>query len=667
MRGVLPATFVCFLTLSGHALAATFTVTTTNDSGPGSLRQAILDANATPGADRIVFNIPGSGEHGIGPSSPLPPLSDPTGGTTIDGYTQPGASPNNQLVTDNAVRRIILFAAGLVLTSSNNVVRGLTINTYGGNGTGVLITQASANNAVAGNLITNYNSGVEVRDSANNVIGGTLPGDRNIISTNYFGVSVVGAGSIGNQILGNIIGLDSNRTTYYGNQVGIVVFGGASRNTIGGDSAPSRNIISGNPRIGIAIYGPSNFVRGNFVGTDETGRLAVPNGIAVDVGEGENSVGTVIGGDTPGSGNILSGSGYFGVDIVSTTGISVVGNLIGTDITGLAPLGNGYMGIRVLGALPGGCSSIIARNVIAYNGLGDYRDINGGEGIAISACTGTRVLFNSIHDNDRLGIDLLDDYLGGVTLNDPEDTDVGPNNFQNFPVLSQAIVSAETGRAVIRGAQDSNPVSGANELQFLLADGDPSGYGEGKTFLLDLSNQPAGQFPFRTPSFAPPVPVSPGALVTATATTSDGTSEFSQNIAFVTNRPPIANAGSDQTSPVGSVVTLDGSGSVDPDGLPDSNAILDGAFSWSQLSGPVVVGLDHATGARPSFTPDVAGVYVFSLVVSDGLDTSTNAATVTVTVAAAPAFPVPTVTTIGLLVLASALGLSGVLFIRLGS
>ena len=94
------------------ALGNTYTVTTTADAGAGSLRQAIPDANANPGADTIAFNIVGAGPHTITLASALP---DITGAVTIDGYTQSGASPNTrpvgqglntvlQIVVDGAVR-----------------------------------------------------------------------------------------------------------------------------------------------------------------------------------------------------------------------------------------------------------------------------------------------------------------------------------------------------------------------------------------------------------------------------------------------------------------------------------------------------------------------------------------------------------------------------------
>src|SRR4051812_10932852 len=77
--------------LEGRTLLATFTVANTNDGGTGSLRQAILDANTTAGADTIAFNIAGAGVRTIAPTLALPPI---TGPVVIDGYTQPGSRPN---------------------------------------------------------------------------------------------------------------------------------------------------------------------------------------------------------------------------------------------------------------------------------------------------------------------------------------------------------------------------------------------------------------------------------------------------------------------------------------------------------------------------------------------------------------------------------------------
>ena len=87
----LPKSRLLLERLEGRDAPAVFTVTTTADGGAGSLRQAILDANAAPGADTIAFAIPGPGVHTIQPQSALPKV---TGPVVIDGYTQPGSHPN---------------------------------------------------------------------------------------------------------------------------------------------------------------------------------------------------------------------------------------------------------------------------------------------------------------------------------------------------------------------------------------------------------------------------------------------------------------------------------------------------------------------------------------------------------------------------------------------
>src|SRR5918993_2579989 len=85
--------------------ADTLTVTNTNDSGAGSLRQAILDANATDGASVIDFNISGTGVKTIRPTSALPTITEPV---TIDGYTQNDARPNTKAVGNDASLQIEL-------------------------------------------------------------------------------------------------------------------------------------------------------------------------------------------------------------------------------------------------------------------------------------------------------------------------------------------------------------------------------------------------------------------------------------------------------------------------------------------------------------------------------------------------------------------------------
>ena len=134
--------------------ADTFTVTNTNDSGAGSLRQAILDANGHPGADTIVFAIPGSGVHTITFTSFPPSITDPV---TIDGYTQPGSSPNTNGpgLPDNAVLTIEVTCGngptlpGLDFEAEGNVVRGLILNRFATQ----ITLGAGGGNKIEGNFI----------------------------------------------------------------------------------------------------------------------------------------------------------------------------------------------------------------------------------------------------------------------------------------------------------------------------------------------------------------------------------------------------------------------------------------------------------------------------------------------------------------------------------
>src|SRR5205807_1608274 len=135
-------------------------VTNTNDSDIGSLRQAILCANSNAGTDTISFNIPGSGVHTISPTSVLPGISD---AVIIDGYTQPGASPNTNPLTlgagavgSNAVILVELNGSsagltsdGLTVSAPNSTVRGLAINRFGNDG----IVVNGGNDVIEGNFI----------------------------------------------------------------------------------------------------------------------------------------------------------------------------------------------------------------------------------------------------------------------------------------------------------------------------------------------------------------------------------------------------------------------------------------------------------------------------------------------------------------------------------
>jgi len=188
----------------------------------------------------------------------------------------------------------------------------------------------------------------------------------------------------------------------------------------------------------------------------------------------------------------------------SANGNLVQGNFMGTDVTGTAALGNGTA-VAMSGA--GVSNNTVGGNTIAFNG----------GGIGVSGGIGNAILSNSIHSNAGLGIDLAP---GGVTANDPGDGDAGANNIQNFPELAAA------GTSGIEGMLNSTPNT-TFRLEFFASSAcDPTGFGEGETFLgfSDVATDGFGDANFTTFLSAPL-----GDLVTATATDPDNnTSEFSQ-------------------------------------------------------------------------------------------------------------------------------------------
>src|SRR5207248_878307 len=267
-----------------------FTVTNTNDSGTGSLRQAITDANSM-GGGTINFNIPGGGVHTISPMTVLPTITQTV---TIDGYTQPGSSMNTNPPTMGIMATILIELSGvnsgsnfsgLIINAANCTVRGLVINRFVHDAIDVF----SNGNVIAGNFIGTNPAGtaaspngsgglgavIFVGASSDNTVGGTTPDARNLISGNIgFGVDIPGGS--GTVLQGNLIGTDVTGTLALGN-TGPGVDINASNNLVGGATTDARNVISANNR-GVDLFGgSSNTVQGNFIGTDVTGTIALGN------------------------------------------------------------------------------------------------------------------------------------------------------------------------------------------------------------------------------------------------------------------------------------------------------------------------------------------------------------------------------------------------------
>jgi hypothetical protein len=297
-----------------------FKVVNTADSGLGSLRQAMIAANAAAGADTIVFRI-GSGAKTISPGSALPNITDRV---TIDGTTQPGfiGAPLIELRGDSAGP----VDAGLSLSAAGSVVRGLVINRFTGVGAdkGAGIDIRASNITIAGSYIGttsagtadagNSGRGVYIHLGATGMtVGGTTAADRNVISGNDGDAGVFIGNASGNTVLGNYIGLNAAGNSAIPNSgAGVFIDNGANNNTIGGAAG---NFISGNSAFGVRIrLSSSNTISGNTIGLDVTG-AAKGNAVGIAIESGSSNI---IGGTAAGAGNTIASNTLNGLALPGT-------------------------------------------------------------------------------------------------------------------------------------------------------------------------------------------------------------------------------------------------------------------------------------------------------------------------------------------------------------
>jgi hypothetical protein len=541
------------------AQAAIHTVVNTNDAGNGSLRDAIITANQFPNQDQIWFQIPGPGPHVISLASDLPFVTQPV---AIRGYSEPNASPATagSAANPSVVIDATNAGSGLRLDGDGIEVRGLVINNAIFDG----IWVTGDDNRVAGNYlgtnaagtapVANGRYGVHV-DGVDNVVGGSAPGDRNLLSGNlvaggyvhtgtgnvvegnYLGTDETGAaGVIGgggavieasqttvkdnlssfavngftvkgddNTLQGNTVGTDVSGSADLGNIIGISVVGG-DRNLIGGAADGEGNLVSGSLFSGVSFSADNgdpaedNEVQGNLIGTDASGTAPLGNsdaGVTVAA-----SHGNTIGGVDDGTGNVISANGTDGVRIQSGGDDNEVqGNWIGTDESGALDLGNGGSGVEITDGARNRLGATLQQNpanVIAHNGE---------DGVTVVAGVGNAIVRNSLRENGDLGIDL---GANGTTANDGAlDPDAGPNTFQNGPEIKEVLGGEVEWELETEQNADYR-------LEFFANDScDPSGSGEGQTFLgaLDVNTDGNGDADDKTP-----VPVAAGQFVTMTAT-----------------------------------------------------------------------------------------------------------------------------------------------------
>ncbi len=393
------------------AVPLTNVVTTTADVGPGSLRAAIYYATDHSGAT-VRFNIPTSdpgysnGVFNIHLTGQLPPLV--ANGMVIDGSTRPGFAGNPLIVVDGSQILPETFTSdtGVLIYSSSNQLKNISFTGFNWNGLTLEYADAT-NNTISGcwlgvdatgaNAASNAYQGILfVQGASHNFIGGTNALERNVISGNgQYGVWMSDTNTTGNIILGNYIGTDASGSFAVPNALGgIGIFYNGAGHVIGGTNAAARNVISGNGGAGIWLGGTNVnqvIVEGNYIGLNAAGTAAVantPDGINVVGG----ATGNLIGGAGGSARNVISGNQLYGI-YISDPGTSnnlVLGNYLGTDLTGTNALGNGSIGIGLLTNASGntiGGTAAGARNLLSGNP--DY-------GIALIGVSGNAIQGNYI-------------------------------------------------------------------------------------------------------------------------------------------------------------------------------------------------------------------------------------------------------------------------------
>jgi len=568
---------------------------TTNHSkivlnGGGTLQYGIrIQANSTTIQNLVISNFSLNGIY-------IESTGNTIKGNTIGYYFYTTVNPGNG---DSGVK--------IVSGSHGNTIGGSGAgdrNIISGNGKNGIEINNSHDNKIEGNWIGTDSSGTAAEGntlcgillmrSHSNTIGGSNPGEGNLISgNNSSGICINFQESTNNIIRGNYIGTDVNGTAAIANTLDGVQLFGAHTTTIGGSQASQGNLISGNGVNGISLLfatgvgdtTDNNVIRGNKVGTDVSGTLPLGNaGVGIKIASGS---GNDVGGSNAGEGNLISGN-QTGISIQGNSqsipgNTSIQGNKIGTDIDGTSSIPNLLSGIYLTenNLVTIGDSLTGARNLISGNGAngiwintgsfgttikGNYigTDANGtgelgnaGNGLRIEIADHTKIggsqsgEGNVIAFNQGAGIVLnagihllirrnaiygngglgIDLNEDGVTANDYGDSDGGPNNRQNYPeITSVEITNSST-------TYNGFLISQANTQYIIDVYGniscDESGHGEGRYFYGStlMTTDPSGYGEFSV-SFGAVPPVVRNFTVTA-VTMSDDTSEFSACFEYI--------------------------------------------------------------------------------------------------------------------------------------
>ncbi len=502
------------------------------------------------------------------------------------------------------------------LNRDNTILRGLngleaiqSVDPSNPHPNGLVIRAADVQ--VYGLIIRDFQAGLVVNDAPSAIIGvaqSVCPVNicRNVITNNIDGVIIQGINATGSTLHNNFIGLTESNAAAGNTRHGLILRQSAGNAQIGGDFAQG-NTISGNGGTGVFLSGSgSNTFAGNRIGLDSNGFLPVPNAQqGIYMFDADNNTLT---------GNYIGGNSANGVQAFGTDNSTFNGNFIGLPRPPFSSgAGNTLTGLQLIGS---------SGNTVTANQIGD----NGSAGISISSGSGNTLTGNQILNNGNLGVDLLP---GGVTLNDPGDSDTGSNTLQNFPVLSGAATDGST--LEIAGTLNSQPNTTFGIEFFSSPACDASGYGEGETPLstFSVTTDATGNASF-VQSLAGTFTA--GEVITALATSPGGsTSEFSQCVTIVDTTLIAAFTASPTTGNAPLTVNF-----------TDTSTGLVTAYSWTFGDG------GSSTLQNPQHIYNTPGTYTVTLTVSNsfGSDSATAEIVVSETPTATPVpdTPVPTET-----------------------
>lgn len=457
-------------------------------NGNCSLRAAIRNANKTFNKDTIAFDLSGAAPFVFLISlDVLPPMQRPV---ILDGRTQTGYTNAPLIEIDGTLLGTGFQGIQFTGSAGGSELYGLSIGGFQEQdvspfnlGFGVLVNFID-NVTIQGNyiglrsdgstLFTNTGGGVLFVNSSNNIVGGTNPGEGNVISGNFSG-GLTFQGGTNNLVQGNLLGTDATGTLNRGNRFNVQLID-SSNNTVGGSNPQARNIVSGGKNdqsdqfdgTGFSIVGAAstgNRILGNYIGTDITGTQSIPNlrgGILLLFGANTNE----IGGIDAGEGNLISGNGQFGIYLQGSAGSPVTenfiqGNLIGTDVTGNGAMPNS-IGVGLffgenndnnsIGGLDSG-----ARNVISGNSNTGIVILNGKNNVILGNYIGTNSAGNSAVPN-----------LYGIAIEDENNVIGGTANGSRNLISGNAVHGIELAEScngtLIQGNFIGTDVTGNNPL-----------------------------------------------------------------------------------------------------------------------------------------------------------------------------------------------------------